>query len=410
MRPSLGGPGSFGFRGRPLPATQSRKPEPDLRPRRRPLPCETGIIHRSGVQAGAITIPIDSASTEKGAPARAIAGLAALQDLDVLLDGADDPRSQRPICRQVMEARRKLLGPDHPTTIEVEARLAAIAMELEEYQGARDAYTVLIERCERVLGPRNLDTLSAVHGLAVALSFMDEPTLARPLYERVFNGRRNSLGIDDPTTLSALHNLALTQRALGDNLAARTLFEELLDNQRRVFGPEHALTLRTMTNLGSVLITLEDYPRACEVLAERVDRSRRILGPNHADTLDAMSSLATALVGAGDRSSGRSLSEQALAATTDTFGPDAPETLSALTQHARLLLRLGDAKVAATTYRAVGAGSSRLASCSANTSAGRACVVPCRRSPAVCEHHTRARAWASARSTNASPANSEPRT
>ena len=120
-----------------------------------------------------------------GSPARAIAGLAALQDLAVLLEGIEDSRSQRPICRQVLEARRKLLGPDHPTTIEVEARLAAIAIELEEFQAARDAYTVLTERCERVLGPRNLDTLSAVHGLAVALSFMEEPGIARPLYERV---------------------------------------------------------------------------------------------------------------------------------------------------------------------------------------------------------------------------------
>ena len=117
---------------------------------------------------------MDSGSAGTGTPARAIAGLAALQDLGVLLEGVEDPSLQRPICRQVLEARRKLLGPDHPTTIEVEARLAAIAMELEEYQTARDAYTVLLERSERVFGPRNLDTLSAVHGLAVSLSFMDE--------------------------------------------------------------------------------------------------------------------------------------------------------------------------------------------------------------------------------------------
>src|SRR5664280_1523212 len=46
-----------------------------------------------------------------GVPARAIAGLAALQDLSVLLEGIEDPRSQRPVLRQVLEARRKLLGP-----------------------------------------------------------------------------------------------------------------------------------------------------------------------------------------------------------------------------------------------------------------------------------------------------------
>src|SRR5664280_1120674 len=231
-----------------------------------------------------------------GGPARAIAGLAALQDLSVLLEGIEDPRSQRPVLRQVLEARRKLLGPDHPTTIEVEARLAAITIELEEYQAARDAYTVLMERSERVFGPRNLDTLSAVHGLAVALSFMEEPAIARAMYERVYNGRRNSLGAEDPATLSALHNLGLTHRALGDNAAARATFEQLLEAQRRVFGPR-SLRRASSTcrrtgrcDLGSSIPSRRTL-RSCNAArpaiaragppadARSIDRTRLLLGP-----------------------------------------------------------------------------------------------------------------------------------
>ena len=99
-----------------------------------------------------------------------IVGLAALQDLDVLIGGYTDLRVQRIVCRQVMDARRKLLGTEHPATLEAEARVAAISLELDDYSVARDQYTILLERCARVFGPRHLATLSAAHGMAVALS------------------------------------------------------------------------------------------------------------------------------------------------------------------------------------------------------------------------------------------------
>jgi len=139
-----------------------------------------------------------------------VSGLAALQDLDILLEGFPDLRVKRSLCRQVMDARRRLLGPEHPATLETEARIAAIGLELDDYSTARDQYTILLERCERIFGPRHLDTLSAAHGLAVALSYLDRPEEARPIYERVVAGRRNTLGPEDPATLSALHNLGLT--------------------------------------------------------------------------------------------------------------------------------------------------------------------------------------------------------
>ena len=60
--------------------------------------------------------------------------------------------------------------------------------------------------------------------------------------------------------------------------------------------------------------------------------------------------------------------------------------------------------------RSVGAGQSRGASSRRNTSSGRHWVVPWVRRPAVVEHHVVARRWASARSTNSSPAKNEPRT
>ena len=147
---------------------------------------------------------MDRASTGTGSSPKPIAGLAALQDLEVMLDGIEDLSAQRSVCRQVLEARRKLLGADHPATLEVDARLAAIALDLNELPAAREQYYTLLERCERAYGPRHLETLSALHGLAVTLSYLNEPETARPLYERVVAGRRTALGSEDPAVWDAL--------------------------------------------------------------------------------------------------------------------------------------------------------------------------------------------------------------
>jgi hypothetical protein len=62
-----------------------------------------------------------------------------------------------------------------------------------------------------------------------------------------------------------------------------------------------------------------------------------------------------------------------------------------------------------TSYGA-GSGSSAPASWAANTSAGRAAMVPWMRAPATCWHHASAAAWASDSPVKCSPAKKFPRT
>ena len=341
---------SMAFNRRLLAAwTRPQAPYRALRYRNRRA-LRVGLTWHDGTQWGLMrensALSMDRSPTSADAPTfPSIVGLAALQDLDMLLEGIADPNVQRQICRQVMEARRKLLGTEHPATLEAEARLASISLGVDDYSTARDQYAILLERCERVFGPRHLDTLSAAHGLAVALSYLDRPEEARPLYERVVAGRRNSLGPEDPATLSALHNLGLTQRTLADDLSARSTFESLLESQRQILGPDSIATIRTMANLGSVLIALEDFGRANEVLTERVERSREVLGPTHPDTLEAMLGLARALVGVGElrRRAGRSPNRR-WPRRSRSMAPNSAATLAARGQHGRLLLRLGDAQ------------------------------------------------------------------
>ena len=359
-----------------------RPTSPPTPPRRRRGPCDILPWHRavaagrSGLGFRRQSSPIVPATTEMGLPGaepgiiggpgadrsfrsvdgsrvsrqarlEAIAGLAALQDLSVLLEGIEDP--QVPAAGLPAGAGGSTQAPWARTTRPRSRSRRAWRRSPSSWRSTWPPATPTPSwwsAAERVLGPRNLDTLSAVHGLAVALSFMDEPEPPGPMYERVFNGRRYALGIEDPATISVLHNLGLTHRALGDNAAARATFEQLLDVPASCLRPRERHDAADDDQSGQRAHRHGGIPAACEILAERVDRSRRVLGPTHPDTLDGCSvwpgpCAEPATTPRADRSRSRPW-PQPIA----TLGPDAPETIAAMTQHSRLLLRLGDAKAA----------------------------------------------------------------
>jgi len=268
-----------------------------------------------------------------------VSGLAALQDLDILLEGFPDLRVKRSLCRQVMDARRRLLGPEHPATLETEARIAAIGLELDDYSTARTSTPSCWSAASASSG-RVTWTLSPPPTVWPSpCPIWTDPRRPAPFTSGWSRGAATRSG-RGPGHAQRPAQPGPDAAAVADDASARGTFEALLEVQRKTLGRDSLAVIRTLANLGSVLISIEDYAGASKVLAERVERSRRVLGPTHPDTLEAMLSLARAQVGAGDRAEGRALSEQTLAATISTLGPDNPATLAARGQHGRLLLRV----------------------------------------------------------------------
>ncbi len=241
-----------------------------------------------------------------------------------------------------LDVRRRVVGPEHPDTLNSMNNLAETLRAQGDLMGARTLHEQVLDVCRRVLGPEHPDTLSSMGNLAETLLAQGYLAGARTLHEQVLDARQRILGAEHPSTLTSMNNLAMTLLAQGDLVGARTLHEQVLDVSRRVLGPEHPDTLISTNNLAMTLSEQGDLAGARTLQEQVLDVSRRVLGPEHPDTLISMNNLAETLREQGDLAGARTLHEQELDVCRRVLGPEHHSTLDSLGNLAETLRAQGD--------------------------------------------------------------------
>ena len=123
-----------------------------------------------------------------------------------------------------------------------------------EAEPARALGEDTLPRCRRVLGPDHLTTVSAAAALTLALVMVGEAEPARALGEDTLPRCRRVFGPDHPITLLAAAGLTLALVMVGEAEPARALGEDTLPRCRRVFGPDHPITLLAAAALTLALV------------------------------------------------------------------------------------------------------------------------------------------------------------
>jgi hypothetical protein len=123
------------------------------------------------------------------------------------------------MVREVLDLQRRVLGPEHPGTLTTMGNLAAclngqglaLAVEGLEGQGklaeAEEMLREVLGVKRRVLGPEHPDTLEAMHNLGCPLSGQGKHAEAEQMFREVLGVRRRVLGVEHPHTLATLRVL-----------------------------------------------------------------------------------------------------------------------------------------------------------------------------------------------------------
>jgi hypothetical protein len=286
-------------------------------------------------------------------PARA-EGLrqAAVRVLIRRLEGkVDDPDGRRQVTREVAHAQHLVSGRM------ANAELATLGLWIARYHyssgdfsAARALEEQVLEARRRLSGPEHPDTMTAMLNLASTLWAQGELKEARKLQEQVLEALRRLLGAEHPATLTAMNNLAQTLKAQGELKEARKLQEQVLEARRRRLGPEHPDTLTAMGNLALTLKAQGELKEARKLQEQVLDALRRLLGPEHPDTLAAMINLAATLHAQGELQAARALEEQALEVRRRRLGNRHPNTTIAAWNHWLTLRDIGEQAAAASVF------------------------------------------------------------
>ena len=218
--------------------------------------------------------------------------LTARHELARWTGAAGDPAIARDLFAALLPVHERVLGPEHRFTLATRGNLARWTGEAGDPAAARDLLGALLPVRERVLGPEHPDTLRARSYLARWTGEAGDPAAARDLLAALLPVDERVLGAEHRHTLTAWHELARWTGVAGDPAAARDLFAGLLPVRERVLGLEHPRTLTDRHELARWTGEAGDPAAARDLLAALLPVRERVLGPEHADTLATRSNLA----------------------------------------------------------------------------------------------------------------------
>ena len=268
--------------------------------------------------------------------------LEAMQTLGVLYMHAHDERRSEVVLTDLLRIRRRLLGNQHPDTLGTMSDLAnAIGGQGDWARGAA-LLEELLENERRTLGEQHAETLVAMNNLSTYYTNLGRYARAAELLRKAVDAKQRSLGADHPSTLLSMNNLAVAYRKMGKYAEAEALLGKVLESRRRTEGAEHPDTLASMNSLALLYQAQARYEDAEPLLTQALEIARRVR-PGNADTTRFMSNLAEIYWKQGKLPEAESLFREALDGRSRTLGPNHPTT-------AAVMISLGEMKLEQKRY------------------------------------------------------------
>jgi RNA polymerase sigma factor (sigma-70 family) len=248
--------------------------------------------------------------------------------------GSQDRRAVRGILQQVAALLDSLADPateinEELAWVLLRLRFVASYHALELGDNTPQAIAVgepLAEDLERLLGPDHPDTLNSRNSLAAAYLAAGRVAEAIPLFEQVLAVRQRMLGPDDSETLISQNNLASAYQDAGQIAEAIRLYELNLELRERLLGADHPSTLNSRGNLAAAYRDGGRADEAIPLLEQTLADRERVLGPDHPDTRATRKKLATAYQDAGRAAEAAPLLERTSADRKRILRSDHPGT------------------------------------------------------------------------------------
>jgi RNA polymerase sigma factor (sigma-70 family) len=245
------------------------------------------------------------------------------------LVGSQDRRAVRGIPQQVTALLDSLAGPETEVDEELaflllRLRFAAFYHLLELGDSTPQAIAAgepLTQDLERLLGPDHPDTLNSRNSLAAAYLAAARVAEAIPLFEQTLAVRQRMLGRDDPETLTSQNNLASAYQDAGRIADAIRLYELNLEARDRLLDPDDPSTLNSRGNLAAAYLAAGRAADAIPLLERTLADRERVLGPDHPDAQTSLKNLAKAYQDAGRATEAIPLLERASAGRKQVLRP-----------------------------------------------------------------------------------------
>ncbi|HKF20973.1 MAG TPA: tetratricopeptide repeat protein, partial [Candidatus Angelobacter sp.] len=256
--------------------------------------------------------------------------LEAMDGVEWALNRERKAKEAEKLERETLAIRRRVFGDDDTNTARSMAYLAWSIQDELRYAEAEPLARSALDIRRRRLGPEHQDTLESMRDLAVSLEMTGRVEEAEKLERDALEIQRRVLGHDHPDTLKFMNSLAFTLRRERRYPDAEKVLRETLDIERRVLGNDHPQTTAAMGDLAYTLMLEGRYNDETErLLREALDNQRRVLGNDHLQTLHSVQRLAFTLKQEGQYTEAERWMREANETAVRVLGPESPDAASA---------------------------------------------------------------------------------
>ncbi|KAN0082027.1 hypothetical protein V8E54_003325 [Elaphomyces granulatus] len=242
---------------------------------------------------------------------------------------------------QVIEARKTVLGPEHPDTLTSMNNLALTYQKQGRWMEVEKLFVQVMETRKMVLGPEHPNTLASMNNLALTYQNQGRWTEAEKLLVQVIEARKTVLGPEHPDTLTSMNNFALTYQNQGRWTEVEKLFVQVMETRKMVLGPEHPSTLTSMNNLALTYQNQGRWTEAEKLFVQVMETRKMVLGPEHPNTLTSMNNLALTYQNQGRWTEAEKLFVRVMETSKTVLGPEHPNTLTSMNNLALTYQRQG---------------------------------------------------------------------
>jgi len=163
----------------------------------------------------------------------------------------------------------RVLGIEHPDTIEGMHLLARLYIEQKCYDKAQQQFEKHLPLSKRLLGLEHRSYLGTLQDLGTLYDETGQLEQAEATYELVHNIRRRALGDEDPHLLDSAWYIGVVQQKRGDYMKSIATLASLMPGNERVYGRDHLYTMKPLARIGEMYIALGQNEEAIAPL-ERV--------------------------------------------------------------------------------------------------------------------------------------------
>jgi len=255
------------------------------------------------------------------------------------------------MLRLTLMLKKKVLGEEHPSTLDDMNNLAIVLNRQGKYEEAEQMLRQTLMLTKKMLGEEHPSTLDSMNNLAIVLDSQEKYEKAEQMHRQTLTLKKKMLGEEHPSTLDSVNNLAAVLRSQGKYEKAEQMNRQTLELRKKVLGKEHPDTLANMNNLAIVLHNQEKYEKAEQMYRQTLRLRKKMLGKEHPHTLVSMNSLAAVLHNQKKYEEAEQMNRQTLELRKKMLGKEHPDTLGSMNNLTSTLQQQGKCEEAEQMHR-----------------------------------------------------------